>query len=445
MFLSAVGFLSQLQPPSSVNELTSPSADIRQSCAIQSNLHGSIMTVPREKGLVRFYIQLLGTEGEEVAQQSNDLPQSLVKVADKIMNPYSLKYEICDWCSSYTVSTPFIFLLFLFLLLFCGENRWLIRYKVGRRLAKTFRPHDRYGSPFRSCLINHINRFKRIFLVGDAAHTHSPMGGQGMNVSIQDSYNLIWKLGAVLTGHANPLILATYESERRPVAEKLMDLDSRLVREYEYEGSKDPSYISQARDSYAGFMSGVDVTYEHSMLVDNQTADYEATRPAKKITLGMRIPSVSLLYQCDGTQEHLGRRLRNDGYWRLLVFPGDLREKERMATLDAFADVYVHLFRMKPRQEKLTATVEPLLIHSSPRDAINLLDLPDIFHPFDDRLGWNYWQIFAEDDQSPAYQIYGIEREESCCLVLCRPDHHVAWIGNMDNANDLKTYFRVLS
>jgi phenol 2-monooxygenase (NADPH) len=270
------------------------------------------------------------------------------------------------------------------------------------------------------------------------------MGGQGMNVSIQDSYNLIWKIGEVLTGHANPLILATYESERRPVAEKLMNLDSLLVNEYEYEGSKDPRYISQARGNYAGFMSGVDVTYGYSALVDNRTED-EANRIAKNIKLGMRIPSVSLLYQCDGTQEHLGRRLRSDGSWRLLVFPGDLREEGRMDTLHAFADVFMDLFQMKPREKKLAAkkhflVAECILIHSSSRNAVNLLDLPAIFHPFDDRLGWDYWKVFAEDDRSPAYQMYGIEREGPCCLVLCRPDQHVAWIGRRENVNDLKTY-----
>lgn len=300
-----------------------------------------------------------------------------------------------------------------------------------------------------SDFLSHINCVRRIFLVGDAAHTHSPMGGQGMNVSIQDSYNLIWKIGAVLTGHMDPLILDTYESERRPVAEKLMTLDSQLVQEYEYEGAKDPRYISQARDSYAGFMSGVDVKYGSSKLVDNGTGD-GTTRLAKHINLGMRIPLVSLVYQCDDTHENLGRRLKSDGSWRLLVFPGDLRQKERMDTLHAFADVFIDLFQMKPRQRKLAAknpslVTEPILIHPCPRSAVNLLDLPDMFHPFDERLGWDYWKVFAEDEREPTYQVYGIEREGPCCLVLCRPDQHVAWIGSTENANNLKTFISEMS
>jgi len=60
----------------------------------------------------------------------------------------------------------------------------------------------------------------RIFLVGDAAHRHPPAGALGLNTGIQDSHNLAWKLGSVLRGRAAPALLASYESERRPVAEE---------------------------------------------------------------------------------------------------------------------------------------------------------------------------------------------------------------------------------
>jgi 2-polyprenyl-6-methoxyphenol hydroxylase-like FAD-dependent oxidoreductase len=62
----------------------------------------------------------------------------------------------------------------------------------------------------------------RVFLVGDAAHVHAPIGGPGLNLSLQDGVNLGWKLAAVLNGRAEPALLATYETERRPVAERLL-------------------------------------------------------------------------------------------------------------------------------------------------------------------------------------------------------------------------------
>jgi hypothetical protein len=71
-------------------------------------------------------------------------------------------------------------------------------------------------------------RVGRAFLVGDAAHTHPPTGGQGLNTSAQDAYNLGWKLAAVLQG-APQTLLETYEEERRPVAAAMLGLATKLL------------------------------------------------------------------------------------------------------------------------------------------------------------------------------------------------------------------------
>ncbi|WP_431256782.1 FAD-dependent oxidoreductase [Roseateles chitinivorans] len=86
---------------------------------------------------------------------------------------------------------------------------WASAYNMNARLA------DRY-------------RVGRVFLVGDAGHIHPPTGGQGLNTSVQDAYNLGWKLGAVLRGAPDSL-LDTYEEERRPVAEGMLKLSTRLL------------------------------------------------------------------------------------------------------------------------------------------------------------------------------------------------------------------------
>jgi 2-polyprenyl-6-methoxyphenol hydroxylase-like FAD-dependent oxidoreductase len=69
----------------------------------------------------------------------------------------------------------------------------------------------------------------RVFLAGDAAHIHPPTGGQGLNTSVQDAYNLGWKLAAVLGG-APEALLATYEEERRPIAAGMLTLATNLLR-----------------------------------------------------------------------------------------------------------------------------------------------------------------------------------------------------------------------
>lgn len=78
-----------------------------------------------------------------------------------------------------------------------------------------------------ACLADRY-RVGRIFLIGDAAHVHPPTGGQGLNTSVQDAYNLGWKLAAVLGG-APDRLLDTYEEERRPVAEEMLGLSTQLL------------------------------------------------------------------------------------------------------------------------------------------------------------------------------------------------------------------------
>jgi 2-polyprenyl-6-methoxyphenol hydroxylase-like FAD-dependent oxidoreductase len=71
-----------------------------------------------------------------------------------------------------------------------------------------------------------------VFLAGDAAHVHPIAGGLGMNTGIQDAYNLGWKLGLVLAGHAGPALLDTYEEERLPIASRLLDITRPPARLY---------------------------------------------------------------------------------------------------------------------------------------------------------------------------------------------------------------------
>ncbi|MER5301690.1 FAD-dependent monooxygenase [Streptomyces lasiicapitis] len=87
------------------------------------------------------------------------------------------------------------------------------------RWASDFRPRAALADAFRA---------GRVFLAGDAAHVHSPAGGQGLNTSVQDAYNLGWKLGAVLRHGADPALLDTYEEERRPNAARMLELSTRI-------------------------------------------------------------------------------------------------------------------------------------------------------------------------------------------------------------------------
>ncbi|WP_406442804.1 FAD-dependent oxidoreductase [Streptomyces sp. NBC_01613] len=89
------------------------------------------------------------------------------------------------------------------------------------RWASDFRPRAALADRFRS---------GRVFLAGDAAHVHSPAGGQGLNTSVQDAYNLGWKLGAVLRDGADPALLDSYEEERRPIAAQMLGISTGVHR-----------------------------------------------------------------------------------------------------------------------------------------------------------------------------------------------------------------------
>jgi 2-polyprenyl-6-methoxyphenol hydroxylase-like FAD-dependent oxidoreductase len=85
----------------------------------------------------------------------------------------------------------------------------------------TYRIHHRAAARFRD---------RRCFLLGDAAHVHSPVGAQGMNTGLQDAYNLAWKLALVVAGMADASLLDSYEAERHPVAQRLLDTTDRGFR-----------------------------------------------------------------------------------------------------------------------------------------------------------------------------------------------------------------------
>lgn len=275
------------------------------------------------------------------------------------------------------------------------------------------------------------------FLAGDAAHTHSPKAGQGMNISIQDTYNLVWKLGSVVTGTMDSKVLQTYQLERHPVAEELMAMDSRLVHAYE-ENKASISEVSKVREGYTGFMSGVEVTYQPNVLVSSGERG-ESTK-ATNIKLGMRLGTVPVLNQASACTIQLTELLSSNGAWRLLVFSGDLQQRKNVDRLTEFAE--------RPGLQEWQHPIDVILIHPGPRTSVNLLELPEMFHPFDKKLGWDYGRVFADDGaygggNGHAYEEYGINRHWGC-LALCRPDQHVAWIGGLEQASRLDAYFSAL-
>ena len=149
--------------------------DIRLKAAIQSADEGNILLIPREGGyLVRLYVDLGEVDPTNREAVRSITQEQVIETAQRVLRPYTLDVRDVVWFSV---------------------------YQVGQRVTDRFDdvPADEAGS-----------RLPRVFIAGDACHTHSAKAGQGMNVSMQDAFNLGWKLVAVLEGRAKPELLRTY-------------------------------------------------------------------------------------------------------------------------------------------------------------------------------------------------------------------------------------------
>ena len=161
--------------------------DWRTKNVVQSDGKGSLLMIPREGGsMVRLYVDL--GEVDAATDVRSTSVDRLTSIANDILHPYSIDVKSVAWSSV---------------------------YEVGQRLTDRFDD----GSD------DEPGRSPRVFIAGDACHTHSAKAGQGMNVSMQDAFNLGWKLAAVLEGRSDAALLDTYSAERQSVAQDLIDFD----------------------------------------------------------------------------------------------------------------------------------------------------------------------------------------------------------------------------
>ena len=168
-------------------------------------------------------------------------------------------------------------------------------------------------------------RLPRVFIAGDACHTHSPKAGQGMNVSMQDGFNLGWKLAVGPARAGSPEILHTYSAERQAVAQELIDFDREWAKMFSAP-PKDPSdpdsegvdpaefqtyFVRQVR-----FTAGTETRYRPSMISGEPTYQHLA----EGLPIGMRFHSAPVIRLADAKPMHLGHIVKADGRWRLFAF-----------------------------------------------------------------------------------------------------------------------------
>ncbi|KAK8138115.1 hypothetical protein PG984_001495 [Apiospora sp. TS-2023a] len=412
--------------------------DIRCRCAIHSATHGSLMIIPRENNIVRLYIQLVEVKPDASgrADRSKITPELIFNAAKKIIDPYKIDYEVCDWWTA---------------------------YQIGQRVGTNFDAHQ------------------RVFLAGDAVHTHSPKAGQGMNISMQDCYNLGWKLGLVCRGIAKPSILKTYQSERRRVARDLIEFDNRFARLFSGRPAKDIMdaegvSMDEFKEAFVQgnmFACGLSVNYGPSNLVmkpgdagehgdgsdvappavSMSGADFDRKQAlAAGIPVGMRFNSFQVLNQSDARPWQFQKRLPADGRFRVVLFAGDVHHAQQKARVEAFCakldapSSFLHRTVGGDGGDGLHSVVEILTIHSAKRwDTELLRDFPEVLHPFRRATGWSYDKVYVDDVSyhegfGDAYKNYGVDKERGC-VVIVRPDQYVAWVGDLEDFDKVQAYF----
>jgi phenol 2-monooxygenase len=382
--------------------------DIRTKCAIQG-AKGSILLIPREGGhLFRMYVDLGDVDPATHHAVRNTTIEQIIAKANEILHPYTLDVRNVAWHSV---------------------------YEVGHRLTDRFDdvlPEDR-GT-----------RTPRVFITGDACHTHSAKAGQGMNVSLQDGFNIAWKLGHVLEGRSPESLLSTYSAERQVVAKNLIDFDkewstmmAKKPEEFEHPSDLEDFYVRTA-EFPAGFMT----EYAPSMLV----APAKHQGLATGFPVGKRFKSAPVVRVADTNPLHLGHHATADGRWRIYVFADAAQAGEPSAVSD-FAEWLANSpespLAATPSDADPDAWFDVKVIYQQHHTAVDIGAVPGVFKP---KVGpfklIDYEKVYATDPSADIFELRGLDR--GGVVVVVRPDQYVANVLPLAARAELAGFFAAL-
>ena len=373
--------------------------DIRMKSIIQSQSAGSILVLPREGGyLVRLYVEMDTLSETERAADRGLSEVDIIAKAKRIFHPYQLDVKEVVW--------------------------WSI-YEIGHRLTDSF---DDITEDKRQ------DHSPRVFIAGDACHTHSPKAGQGMNVSMGDTFNLGWKLISVLLGHSAENLLSTYSGERRATAKALIDFDHQWSRVVSARTDDVENAIPTVQRKFmdgARFTAGLTVCYDPSKIMGGT----EWQNLATGIPVGERFHSAPVIRLADAKPMELGHVMEVGHRWTLFAF------NSQDAPDNQNSDMWQVLTKLS--RDSRSPIVKS---RSSGLDLDNLLDLRVIFQqgfrdieytslhpilrPSKGKFGLtDYEKVFATNGKGgrDIFDLRGINRHKGV-FVLVRPDQYVAQV-----------------
>ncbi len=374
--------------------------DYRKKAIIHSEA-GSILHIPREGNhLARIYVDLGEVPEDDGGKVRRTPLETVIERANAILHPYTLDVKHVAWNSV---------------------------YEVAHRLTDRF--DDEATSP---------DGRARVFLLGDACHTHSAKAGQGMNVSMQDGWNLAWKLGYVLTGMADEDLLGTYSDERQVAAKNLIDFDlewSTLMAKKPEEFAS-PDEVADFYVRTAEFPAGFMTEYQPSIV----TSDEAHQQLAAGFPLGKRFKSVNTVRVADAVPVHLGHHHRADGRFRVYAFA----DADRTA-LDDWAEWMLTseaspIKRFTPEGVDIDTVFDVKAVYQQQHHDVAIETVPKLFLPASGPFGLtDYEKIYAAIEDDDIFEQRGVSRDGA--IVVVRPDHYVSHILPLSARDELTEYF----
>ncbi|KAI1451411.1 FAD binding domain-containing protein [Annulohypoxylon moriforme] len=408
--------------------------DIKMKCTIHSQ-HGSVMVIPREDNMVRLYIQIASSTDADWSPRKTATAEEVQASAKKILDPYLIEWERVEW---YSV------------------------YPIGQGIS------DRYT-------IDH-----RVFLGGDACHTHSPKAGQGMNTAFLDALNLAWKLHAVEAGFADRAILTTYEPERKDVAETLLSFDNKYAKLFSQRppaakevqaASEQTSAQVEDNEFVKTFKEACEFTSGYGVAYKPNALNWSPAHPAKsslihpketKLRTGRIMINADVTRVVDANLVHLEQEVPLNGSFRIYIFAG-----KPSVTSKALKDFAFHLGNKKSFYGSyLRPDIDSVSHHekhnphsffftlctvfAARRDQIEILrDVPNPLARYRDHVyADDRWDRRVPDAEAAAHAKMGLDQERGG-IVVVRPDGYVGIVtslvegsGTVDSLNE---YFGAFS
>jgi phenol 2-monooxygenase/3-hydroxybenzoate 4-monooxygenase len=390
--------------------------DIRYKAVVQS-ANGNLLVIPREGGyLVRLYVEMDKlAEDERVGNRGITLDH-LIAAARRILHPHALDVKEVPW--------------------------WSV-YEIGQRIC------DKYDDvPAQEGASQ-----PRVFIAGDACHTHSPKAGQGMNFSMQDTFNLGWKLAAVLRKQCSPELLHTYSAERQVVAQELIDFDREWAKMFsdrakqgaggESEGV-DPKEFQEYFERHARFTAGMGTHYRRSVICGEAANQHLATG----FVIGTRFHSAAVVRITDARPVQLGHAGKADGRWRLYAFAGandHLDAGSDIRALCSFLEGSANSpVRRYTRPDKdIDAVFDVRAIFQQRHDQLEITSMPALLLPLKGRYGLrDYEKVFSSDMKNgpDIFDLRGIDRARGA-LIVVRPDQYIAHVLPLGAHHTLAAFF----